>query len=85
MIDFFAQANQKMADRIRKDLKVKCVADTHSPWLRELFQCAAGAMGEASMKNGMATVWKEYEPKLKQHFAAWKQCNNHGDEMKKLL
>lgn len=59
-------------------------ADTYAPTMREQVLCQIKALGEASMKNGMTTEWKEYEPKFMEHMDSWKQCDTLTEKMKKL-
>lgn len=79
--------------KIQNDIKGKCaqqnefdffVADSYARSFRENYECMIKTLGEASMKNGLTTQWKKYEPKIKQHFDAWKQCEQSGGKLKKL-
>ena len=61
------------------------VADTYAPSAREKVQCQVNALAKASSMNGFTNEWKEYEPKFKQQFDAWKQCDSLDGKLKKIL
>lgn len=81
-----------MPNEMRQVWLKKCVGkpgffmeETFSLSTREQFLCQVDALGEASIKNGMTHEWNEYQPKFKKHFDAWKQCDQAGGIIKKLL
>lgn len=62
------------------------VANTdNAPSIRDKLECLMNALKEASTKNDMSNEWMKYEPKFKQHFDAWKQCDNIDGDVKKFL
>ena len=75
--------SEETYEKIMKGMEGKClkkpnffVASTFASFGRERRQCEVDAMGEASILNGFTNEWEEYEPKFKQKFDAWKQCDN---------